>query len=137
MNTPFLLFLGDLGGGEIMLILVVILIFFGANKIPELARGLGKGIREFKDASSEIRSEIESGQACQIRRLNRKLLLTPLLPTKRLLSPWNTLTSLLCRRWSQRLKQLLRRPWTVELPPSRRPSGPASTSHTNLIALIP
>lgn len=47
-----------------MLIMVVILIFFGANKIPELARGLGKGIREFKDASSEIRSEFEKvGQA--------------------------------------------------------------------------
>lgn len=43
-----------------MLIMVVILIFFGANKIPELARGLGKGIREFKDASREIRSEIEN-----------------------------------------------------------------------------
>ncbi|QJX46284.1 twin-arginine translocase TatA/TatE family subunit [Hymenobacter taeanensis] len=66
MNTPFFLFLGDLGGGEIMLIMVVILIFFGANKIPELARGLGKGIREFKDASREIRSEIEnSGQPQQ------------------------------------------------------------------------
>ncbi|RPD49764.1 twin-arginine translocase TatA/TatE family subunit [Hymenobacter sediminis] len=60
MNTPLFLFLGDLGGGEIMLIMVVILIFFGANKIPELARGLGKGIREFKDASREIRSEIEN-----------------------------------------------------------------------------
>ena len=60
MSTPLFLFLGDLGGGEIMLILVVILIFFGANKIPELARGLGKGIREFKDASNEIRSEIEN-----------------------------------------------------------------------------
>lgn len=60
MSTPLFLFLGDLGGGEIMLVLVVILIFFGANKIPELARGLGKGIREFKDASSEIRSEIEN-----------------------------------------------------------------------------
>ncbi|GAA4014102.1 twin-arginine translocase TatA/TatE family subunit [Hymenobacter fastidiosus] len=59
MQTP-LLFLGDLGGGEIMLIVVVILIFFGANKIPELARGLGKGIREFKDASSEIRNEFEN-----------------------------------------------------------------------------
>ena len=58
MNSP-LLFLGDLGGGELMLIMVVILIFFGANKIPELARGLGKGIREFKDASSEIRNEFE------------------------------------------------------------------------------
>ncbi|WP_073281147.1 Sec-independent protein translocase subunit TatA/TatB [Hymenobacter psychrotolerans] len=55
-----LLFLGDIGGSELMLILVVILIFFGANKIPELARGLGKGIREFKDASREIRSEFEN-----------------------------------------------------------------------------
>lgn len=58
MHSP-LLFLGDIGGSEMILILVVILIFFGANKIPELARGLGKGIREFKDASSEIRNEFE------------------------------------------------------------------------------
>ena len=43
-----------------MLIMVAILVLFGANKIPELARGLGKGIREFKDASREIRSEFES-----------------------------------------------------------------------------
>jgi len=50
---------GDIGGSEVMLIMVVILIFFGANKIPELARGLGKGIREFKDASTEIRREFE------------------------------------------------------------------------------
>lgn len=46
---------------ELMLILLIILIFFGAKKIPELARGLGKGIREFKDASKEIKSEIEEG----------------------------------------------------------------------------
>ena len=59
MQTPFVLFLGDIGGSELMLIMVVILIFFGANKIPELARGLGKGIREFKDASTEIRKEFE------------------------------------------------------------------------------
>jgi sec-independent protein translocase protein TatA len=59
MDTPFVLFLGDIGGSELMLIMVVILIFFGANKIPELARGLGKGIREFKDASTEIRREFE------------------------------------------------------------------------------
>ena len=59
MQTPFILFLGDIGGSELMLIMVVILIFFGANKIPELARGLGKGIREFKDASTEIRKEFE------------------------------------------------------------------------------
>lgn len=60
MNSP-LLFLGDLGGGELMLIMVVILIFFGANKIPELARGLGKGIREFKDATKDVRENIEDG----------------------------------------------------------------------------
>ncbi|GAA4350617.1 hypothetical protein GCM10023185_08550 [Hymenobacter saemangeumensis] len=66
MQTPFVLFLGDIGGSELMLIMVVILVFFGANKIPELARGLGKGIREFKDASREIRSEFEqSGQPQQ------------------------------------------------------------------------
>ena len=59
MQLPFILFLGDVGGSELMLIMVVILIFFGANKIPELARGLGKGIREFKDASTEIRKEFE------------------------------------------------------------------------------
>ncbi len=64
MQTP-LLFLGDIGGSELMLILVVILIFFGANKIPELARGLGKGIREFKDASREIRSEFENADRPQ------------------------------------------------------------------------
>lgn len=60
MYTPLFLFLEGIGGGEMMIILVVILIFFGANKIPELARGLGKGIREFKDASREIQSEFEN-----------------------------------------------------------------------------
>ena len=42
------------------LILLAILLLFGAKRIPELARGLGKGIREFKDASREIKREIES-----------------------------------------------------------------------------
>lgn len=60
MHTPFFLFLEGIGGGEMMIIVVVILVFFGANKIPELARGLGKGIREFKDASREIRSEFDN-----------------------------------------------------------------------------
>lgn len=50
-----------LGGWEIMLIMVVILIFFGAKRIPELARGLGKGLREFKDASSEVKKKINEG----------------------------------------------------------------------------
>ena len=39
---------------------MVILLFFGANKIPEIARGMGKGLREFKDATKEIKDEIES-----------------------------------------------------------------------------
>jgi len=59
-NTIFAFF-GQLGGWEIMLILFVILIFFGAKRIPELARGLGKGIREFKDATNEIKKDIEKG----------------------------------------------------------------------------
>lgn len=48
------------GGPEMLLILFAILLLFGAKKIPELARGLGKGIREFKDASKEIKREIDS-----------------------------------------------------------------------------
>lgn len=56
-----LLFVGGLGGWEIMVILLVVLVFFGANKIPEIARGMGKGIREFKDATKEIQKEVESG----------------------------------------------------------------------------
>ena len=51
---------GNLGAGEIILILLVILILFGAKKIPELAQGLGKGMKEFKDAKDgkdEIKPE--------------------------------------------------------------------------------
>lgn len=54
-------FISGLGGWEILLILLFLLIFFGAKKIPELAKGLGKGIREFKDATKEIKDEIEDG----------------------------------------------------------------------------
>jgi sec-independent protein translocase protein TatA len=53
-----LLFL-NLGGGEIVVVLLVIILFFGSNKIPELARGLGRGMREFKDATSGVQREIE------------------------------------------------------------------------------
>jgi sec-independent protein translocase protein TatA len=50
---------GNLGGGEILLILVFILIFFGPKKIPEIAQGLGKGIREFRKAAKEIQDTVE------------------------------------------------------------------------------
>ncbi|HWZ21687.1 MAG TPA: twin-arginine translocase TatA/TatE family subunit [Cytophagaceae bacterium] len=55
-----LLFLG-MGWQEIILLVLVILLFFGAKRIPELAKGLGRGIREFKDASKEIKNEISKG----------------------------------------------------------------------------
>jgi len=54
-----LAFIGGLGGWEVLIILFVILLLFGAKKIPELARGMGRGIREFKDATKDIKSEIE------------------------------------------------------------------------------
>ena len=53
-------FIGGLGGTELMLLLLVVLLLFGAKKIPELARGLGRGIREFKDATRDIKDEIEN-----------------------------------------------------------------------------
>ncbi|MDR8392581.1 twin-arginine translocase TatA/TatE family subunit [Aliifodinibius sp. S!AR15-10] len=54
--------LGGLGGTEILVILLVILLFFGAKKIPELARGIGQGINEFRKASDQIKKEIEEGE---------------------------------------------------------------------------
>ena len=54
-----LLFLPNLGGGEIFLILFIVLLLFGAKKLPELARGLGKGIKEFKDATKDVKDNIE------------------------------------------------------------------------------
>jgi sec-independent protein translocase protein TatA len=53
-----LLFL-NLGGGEIFVIMLVVLLFFGSKGIPQVARGLGKGMREFKDAMNGIEREIQ------------------------------------------------------------------------------
>jgi len=55
-----LLFL-NLGGGEVVLILLVVVMFFGSKSIPDLARGLGRGLREIKDATENIKREIEDG----------------------------------------------------------------------------
>jgi len=60
MASQVILFLGGLGTPELILILLVVLLMFGAKKIPDLARGMGRGIREFKDASREIKREIET-----------------------------------------------------------------------------
>ncbi|MEQ9426483.1 MAG: twin-arginine translocase TatA/TatE family subunit [Cyclobacteriaceae bacterium] len=49
------------GGWEWVIIVLVVVLLFGAKKIPELARGLGRGIREFKDATKEIKEEIDEG----------------------------------------------------------------------------
>ncbi len=57
MNT---MLAGLIGGWEIVLILAVILILFGARKLPELAKGLGQGIKEFKKATREVTEEISS-----------------------------------------------------------------------------
>ncbi len=54
-----LAFIGGLGTSEVLVILVVVLLLFGAKRIPELAKGLGRGIREFKDATKEIKNDIE------------------------------------------------------------------------------
>lgn len=58
-NNLLFLLLGNLSSGELFLFFTVVLLLFGAKRIPELAKGLGKGIREFKDASSGIKREIE------------------------------------------------------------------------------
>ena len=57
MNT--VLAFGMPGGWELIVIILFVIIFFGAKKIPEIARGMGKGIREFKDATKEIKNEID------------------------------------------------------------------------------
>lgn len=49
------------GGWEWAIIALVVILLFGAKKIPELARGMGRGIREFKDATKQVKDEIKEG----------------------------------------------------------------------------
>ena len=58
MNMNHFLFLGNLGTGEIIIIALVVLLLFGGRKIPELMRGLGKGVKSFKDGMKDIEKEI-------------------------------------------------------------------------------
>ena len=63
MNT--LLFLGNLGAGEIIVIALIVLLLFGGKKIPELMKGLGKGVRSFKEGVNNIEKDIENTTADQ------------------------------------------------------------------------
>lgn len=56
------LFIGGLGGWEVLLIVTLVVVLFGAKKIPELARGLGTGLREFKSATREMVEEKEENK---------------------------------------------------------------------------
>ena len=60
MSYDLLLFLGNLGAGEIMIIALIVLLLFGGKKIPELMRGIGKGIRSFKEGVNNIEKDIEN-----------------------------------------------------------------------------
>ena len=55
------LLLFNLGAGEIVIIALVVLLLFGGRKIPELMKGIGKGVRSFKEGMNEIEKEIEKG----------------------------------------------------------------------------
>jgi sec-independent protein translocase protein TatA len=66
----------NLGGGEIILILALVLILFGAKKLPELAKGLGTGIKEFKKATRDVTEEVSHAMDE-----------TPATPVKRLAPP--------------------------------------------------
>ena len=61
LNTYFLLSMP--GGSEWILILLVVLLFFGGKKIPDLMRGIGRGVREFNDAKTNVKNEIEAGMS--------------------------------------------------------------------------
>ena len=61
LNGIFLLSMP--GGSEWILILLVVLLFFGGKKIPDLMKGIGRGVREFNDAKTHVKNEIEAGMS--------------------------------------------------------------------------
>jgi sec-independent protein translocase protein TatA len=61
MNQTLFLFIGGIGTTELILIVLAVLLLFGGKKIPELMRGLGKGIREFNAAKANIETEVKEG----------------------------------------------------------------------------
>ena len=55
-----LLLIGNLGMGELIIILIIFLLLFGAKKIPDLMKGLGRGVRSFKEGMNEVKNDIEA-----------------------------------------------------------------------------
>ncbi|WP_204246123.1 Sec-independent protein translocase subunit TatA/TatB [Parabacteroides johnsonii] len=60
MMTP--LFIGSIGMQEVLLIALVVLLFFGGKKIPELMKGIGKGVRSFKEGMNNVEKEVEDSE---------------------------------------------------------------------------
>lgn len=54
-----LLFLGNIGGGEVIILALIVLLLFGGKKIPELMKGIGKGVKSFKDGMKDIEKDIK------------------------------------------------------------------------------
>lgn len=71
MNTIFLF--GMPGGGELFVIAAIVLLLFGGKKIPELMKGLGKGIREFNSAKANIKEELEEGMKEEPKKVDSKV----------------------------------------------------------------
>ena len=61
MVTP--LFIGGIGMQEVLLIVLVVLLFFGGKKIPELMKGIGKGVRSFKEGMNNVEKEIDNDES--------------------------------------------------------------------------
>jgi sec-independent protein translocase protein TatA len=78
MNTMFAAFLG---GWEWIIVLLAVLLLFGAKKIPELARGLGQGIKEFKKATKEVTDEIQNTPSDTTAQTAKSPAVTPSQPT--------------------------------------------------------
>lgn len=76
------IFAWGIGGTELILILVVVLVLFGAKKIPELAKGLGSGIKEFKKATREVTDEIQNAADDKPQSQNKSVTTTPSQPAQ-------------------------------------------------------
>lgn len=80
MIFPALGLIGDIGGPELLLIFILVLLLFGGQRLPDFARGLGKSIREFKKATSGVEEEIKRAMEERPVPIKRPALLSPSAP---------------------------------------------------------